>query len=133
MVDGSRYFCFQRIFGYLKFKEKNNVGYQSLGSIILNENFPNIEKINNNFKNLNILNINKNIVYGVGPNEITNLYQKNLNIDFDETIGVHWFGGHKLSKEYESLLTIDNINTINNSLSGYIRNFLNDKNNNNSI
>jgi hypothetical protein len=69
-------------------------------------------------------------VYGIGPDKIPSLYQKNINIDSDEAIGIHWFGGHRLAKEFESCLTDENINTINNSLSNYIGKFLNDKKDN---
>ena len=116
-----------------KFLEKSNTGYQSLGSVILNENFPTINSIISKYKNLKVLNIDTDVVYSVGPNDIPNLYEKNISINKNSSIGIHWFGGHPLAKKFESSLTDKNLNNFKNSLSNYIKEFLNDKNNNNSI
>lgn len=116
-----------------KFLEKSNTGYQSLGSIILNENFPTINSITSKYKNLKVLNIDTNVVYSVGPNDIPSLYEENISINKNNSIGIHWFGGHPLAKNFEASLTDQNLNNFKNSLSNYITGFLNDKNNNNSI
>lgn len=117
-------------FEYIRKKSKeikidfNN--YQSLGVVLLNREFPNINIIRNRFKNLKIFNIEKDLFYNFYPlYRIKELYRENGK-DYTEnkTIGIHWYGGYKLSGEYCNRINHENIWNDNCLLSRKIQNVL---------
>jgi hypothetical protein len=78
----------------------NIYDYQSIGAKILNKHYP---CDNTNDDTLKILNIPMEIVY---PFEYISLYKlfNDINLDMikDNTIGVHWFNGSDISKNFNN-------------------------------
>lgn len=105
-----------------KFRDIKNDKYQSFGSDILNDNFQTVEEINKKHPLLSIINIDKDIVYRISPSEsgICSLYSPGSFIDSNNEIGIHWFGGHSLSRNFEKNFEEFNKKEFNNKLSNYI-------------
>jgi len=122
-------------FSYIREKIKkvkidfNN--YQSLGVVLLNREFPDIGIIKNRFRDLNIFNIEKDLFYNFYPlSRIKELYMENgKDYTTDKTIGIHWYGGYKLSGEYCNRINHENIMNDNCLLSRKIQNVLKLENN----
>lgn len=85
--------------------------YQSFGVVLLNSEFPKLEMVRNKFKNLNVFNIHKDLLYNFYPLErIQEMYKENgKDYTNDRTIGIHWYGGYSLSGEYCNYLNHQNI------------------------
>lgn len=105
-----------------KFNDIKNNNYQSFGSDILNNGFQTIKEINKKYPYLSIINIDKNTVYRVSPTdtEISSLYSGGNFEYLNNEIGIHWFGGHPLSRDFEKKFEEFNQEEFNNKLSNYI-------------
>ena len=132
----------------INFYDKTN--YQSLGSHMFIKLFP-YTKLRCNceaswcggnkyyYKDLDSLDIFKNLkvcneeyYLPIHYNEIDKLYNKNLELNLNNNIGIHWFNGNKISKNYLNYLNnfdynLNNkkLNTINNYILKYYNNNLN--------
>lgn len=105
-----------------KFKNQTNNKYQSFGSDVLNDNFKTIDEIRKKYPSLSVINIDKDMVYRISPSEaeIGGLYSKGTAISQGREIGLHWFGGHPLSRVFEKNFEEFNQEVFNNKLSNYI-------------
>lgn len=77
-------------------------GYQSVGSRLVMKLYPTLDKIKMMYNNVS--NLPMEVVYPILPSDktITDLFTSN-NIDnyfTDKTIGVHWYNGDRITKEY---------------------------------
>jgi len=109
-----------------KYKKIKEDKYQSFGSDILNNNFKTIENIKNTHPNLSVINIGKNLVYKISPTEaeISALYLPGNITESGEEIGIHWFGGHRLSRKFERELESFNLKNFNSRISNFINKYL---------
>lgn len=77
----------------------NEFDYQSIGANMINYLFPNFKSIKRIFKNLNIIDLRAYIVFPFLTNYLGKLYyETKYNWLREETIGIHWYYGHPLSK-----------------------------------
>ena len=96
--------------------------YQSYGASIYNRftgfKQDNLGKIFQQ-KGKNICNISMNTVYPLmrtGGDHLQKLYLKKENILKEDTIGIHWYGGGKLSGDYEQKVSPVNMDSFNESV-----------------
>ncbi len=94
----------------------NPTEYQSIGSRILNINFPGIGIIENLFPHLNIFNLETDVVYPLNENTIPTVFKVNCSIIKEKSIGIHWYGGHLESEKWENCLTENNFRNYDNFL-----------------
>ena len=81
--------------------------YQSVGAHLLNRIYPNIDAIRSILPMLNIVDLKAKTVYPYLPNEINKIFSNSFfeRIRFkrnitDDTIGIHWYNGSNISKQY---------------------------------
>tara|TARA_R110000868_G_scaffold250790_1_gene507545 strand:- start:2614 stop:3474 length:861 start_codon:yes stop_codon:yes gene_type:complete len=94
-----------KFFGNILEKSKTSLnpgGYQSVGSRLLMKMYPNLDVVG--FSHNNVANLPMDVVYPIIPSHKTihDLFNNSNMGDYftNNTIGVHWFNGDKLSKEY---------------------------------
>lgn len=85
--------------------------YQSFGVVLLNYEFPNLNKIKEKFKKINLFNIDKDLLYSFYPIErIKEMFKINgRDYTNKKTIGIHWYGGYELSGEFCNRIDHENI------------------------
>lgn len=84
-------------------KEFTAEHYQSIGSNILNARYPSIFSIKQAHSELIPGNITASSVYQIPSTHIPMLYNQGYQVVFnDDAIGVHYYGGDRLSKYYEN-------------------------------
>lgn len=98
--------------------------YQSLGSEILNQHFQKNIVYNKVGKN-NAIFFDKELVYSIDYNNIESFFKEKKIILSKKTIGLHWYAGNILSRNFEKNLTINDIFLKNNFLNKYIKENLN--------
>lgn len=82
----------------------NFKGYQSIGSRLLMRMYPTLDVIRNQFGDKSISNLPMEVVYPIIASEKT-IYDLFFNDNIkdyitDNTIGIHWYNGDKISKDY---------------------------------
>jgi hypothetical protein len=100
--------------------------YQSAGPDII-DTFPTLSSITDQFKNVNIGNIKRKTVYPLCffYEGISTIYHSAaLSYIDDDSIGIHWYGGHPESGEYENALTETNYKNYPNIISAIISRIL---------
>ena len=102
-----------------KSKEKHNFNsYQAVGAELLGDLFPTLESIVNKFKELRMGNIPMDVVYPYNSFNIHKIYNRNEPLRFTaRTLGLHWYGGHRLAAKSVTELTKENFRQYNNVLS----------------
>lgn len=73
--------------------------------------------------------LNNDIVYSYEWNYIDNLYKSNNDITNNSTIGIHWFNGTNISKDYINTTDFNNINPNESVINKYVFKVLQDINN----
>lgn len=90
--------------------------YQSIGSSMLNQLYPDLTSITTKHPELVVKNLHKNVIYPFYHDEIEMIFiQSRLDKITKETVGVHWYNGTRLSKIFNFTFlpnTITNTNTI---------------------
>jgi len=102
MLSGQNNPYYNYIFNYAK-EKFNPIDYQSIGVNLLNEKFPSTEAIGKNFPNLKgtVKNIDVKTVYAYDALCIPTVYQSsNMTRYTQNSIGLHWYAGHALAREY---------------------------------
>ena len=91
--------------------------YQSMGIVLLNEEFPTIESIQNKFPNLNVANIAFDTVYAYyAMKYIPDIFTPNVpNRLQNHSIGIHWYAGHPKAGEFLNQITPDNYHKFSNT------------------
>jgi len=96
--------------------------YQAIGAELLNNGYKTMDRLTAAFPQLMVANITKSSVYHISPVTIPRLHSIGQLVDFPVTsIGCHWFGGHKLSQQYESLVYGPSVFMPNNTMSKMIK------------
>ncbi len=79
----------------------NMYEYQSIGSYLLGKIYPSVKEIQKLFPGSNIADISVNTVYSFLPRDVKKIFYKNkMKYIYEETIGVHWYNGHKIAKQF---------------------------------
>lgn len=103
------------------FIDKRN--YQSLGVSFYNKYYPTIKSIQDKY-NLIFHNIDMEVVYPHNCQTIKRVYRDKgfeYLLTNNNSIGIHWYGGHKDSMKLNSELTHENIKSYNVTLTNLIR------------
>jgi len=107
-------------YAYILKKAKENFHpehYQSIGVTLLNPEFPTVESINKRFPGIKAIDIPITTVYAYHALIIPAIYNyKNINYYDKNSIGLHWYAGHHLAKEYINKVTHRNYSEFNNVL-----------------
>lgn len=112
---------YRRMFEEAK-KRTDSYRYQYVGSILMRQVHGSYVSTVNNFPQYRINNIPTHVVYPVMAHQISALYSKpNLEYIKKDTVGVHWYAGHKQSGEYIGLLNHKTVSKYNNLLTWAIR------------
>lgn len=75
--------------------------YQSVGSYLLGNLYPTVEEIKKQFPKLNIADVSSKTVYSFLPRDVKKIFKKQkLKYIYEDTIGVHWYNGHKIAKQF---------------------------------
>jgi hypothetical protein len=92
--------------------------YQSIGSTLLNTLYPSIDNIDMDIK---LKNISMDVVYPYRDGDINILFNEiDLNKLKEETIGVHWYNGSRISKIFNQNYDQTN-NNINNTITEILK------------
>jgi len=96
--------------------------YQSIGYNLLNTQFPDLETIRNAFDAVKLGNLKMEVVYPLNHNHIPLIFTGNYFhlIDTDNSIGIHWYGGHPDAGRFENCVNENNYNTYDNVISQII-------------
>lgn len=77
--------------------------YQSTGAYVLSNRFRNFEELQTAYNDLKILNLPMDIVYPYLPNsDIYEMFFGEIDKTTENTIGLHWYNGSFVSKEYNN-------------------------------
>lgn len=93
---------------------------QRFGVILWDSFYPNPQAIAQQFPNLQIYNFQFKICYPYLYNDMDNLLLHDSPLDQD-TIAIHWYGGHPVTRSWENRLTWDNYTDFNSTLCKAIR------------
>lgn len=89
--------------------------YQSIGSLLLNADFPTISAINAEFAGVFPHNMKMETVYPLHEPNIGCIFESpDTHLFGNETIGIHWYAGHPVSGQWENILTEDNFSQYDN-------------------
>lgn len=91
---------FKNVFEISK-NDLNPSEYQSIGSRLLMRLYPNMEILKNKHPNLNFSNLPMNFLYPYNDSKIDVLFNStDESLINEKTIGVHWYNGSNISKNY---------------------------------
>jgi len=82
-------------------------GYQSLGSMLLND-WSRIEAVKSSFKKLCVVNLPNSAFYHIGCGRISDFYKKETK-GIPQAIGYHWYGGAPVSGKWNNKITMDTL------------------------
>jgi glycosyltransferase involved in cell wall biosynthesis len=85
--------------------------YQSIGAYMWMSSYPNIESIKQSY-HLRVLNLDHNVVYQFDWNNLEQIYDSRTKELNDKSIGIHWYGGHPLSQEFNNKINHENYLTF---------------------
>tara|TARA_B110000211_G_C13856698_1_gene454623 strand:- start:60 stop:788 length:729 start_codon:yes stop_codon:yes gene_type:complete len=85
--------------------------YQSIGAYMWMGSYPNIESIRESH-HLRVLNLDHNVVYQFDWNNLEQIYKSRTEKLDDKSIGIHWYGGHPLSQEFNNKINHKNYLTL---------------------
>lgn len=76
-------------------------GYQALGPEILSKRFRNFQEIERDYKDIKLYNLPNTIVYPYLPShEVYELFFEGRNPTISDTVGIHWYNGSFVAREY---------------------------------
>tara|TARA_R110002012_G_scaffold156060_1_gene316909 strand:+ start:6114 stop:7724 length:1611 start_codon:yes stop_codon:yes gene_type:complete len=85
--------------------------YQSIGANMWMNVYPNIESIRQSH-HLRVLNLDYNVVYQFDWNNLDQIYQSRTKKLNDKSIGIHWYGGHPISQQFNNKINHENYLTF---------------------
>ena len=100
-------------------KNYNRELYQSIGTACVVKVAKNFENAKKNFPNLNMFNLDPESVYHLHFKKIKDIFLNNVQMR-KESFGIHWYGGHPLSQEYNKKINHKNYHEFNNTICKYI-------------
>ncbi len=97
--------------------------YQSIGTYVVKRVSNTFEDCIKRFPKNKFVNIDPASVYHFHFQKLDEIYDKTVEIP-DNCIGIHWYGGHPKSQEFNKLLSNRNYKTIDNTICKVIREVL---------
>jgi mannosyltransferase OCH1-like enzyme len=98
----------------------NTQQYQSIGSTMLKTMFYDINTLINRYPDINFANLPMDYIYPYNDSNINIIFnENNLEKINKNTIGIHWYNGSEISKNF---LNIKNNDTMNNTINNIIKN-----------
>jgi len=85
--------------------------YQSIGANMWMTSYPNIESIRQSH-HLRVLNLDYNVIYQFDWNNLDQIYQSRTKKLNDKSIGIHWYGGHPISQQFNNKINHENYLTF---------------------
>ena len=85
--------------------------YQSIGAYMWMGSYPNIKSIRKSH-HLRVLNLDHNVVYQFDWNNLQQIYESRTKEIDDRSIGIHWYGGHPLSQQFNNKINHENYLTF---------------------
>lgn len=80
-----------------------NDGYQSLGADVVRDLFPSADAVHSTYPESKILNLPMDIVYPYLPTaEIYEIFFQGPDRTTENTVGIHWYNGNFIAKEYQN-------------------------------
>ena len=85
--------------------------YQSIGAYMWMDSYRNIDSIRASH-HLQVINLDYNTVYQFDWNNLDQIYQSSSKSIHDKSIGIHWYGGHPLSQQFNNKINHENYLTF---------------------
>jgi glycosyltransferase involved in cell wall biosynthesis len=89
----------------------NKEQYQSIGANMWMKNYPNIDSIRSSH-HLRAINLHHEVVYQFDWNNLDQIYDSCTEQLSDKSIGIHWYGGHPRSQEFNNTINHKNYLTF---------------------
>lgn len=88
--------------------------YQSAGSEVLSSEVFNIKDCKNKFPNLKIQSIDPDLIYKYNYMRLNKIFSEDVfdNLQQSNAIGVHWYGGSEIAKNFNNILSLQNLNDL---------------------
>ena len=99
--------------------------YQSIGTYVVKRVSNSLEDCSRKFPKNKFTNIDPSSVYHFHFQKLDEIYDKNVDTP-DQCIGIHWYGGHPKSQEFNKTLTDKNYKTFDNTICKVIGEVLNE-------
>jgi glycosyltransferase involved in cell wall biosynthesis len=85
--------------------------YQSIGAYLWMKHYPNLDSISNSYHQ-KVINLHHNVVYQFDWNNLDQIYES-LTQEIDPiSLGIHWYGGHPLSQQFNNKINHKNYLTF---------------------
>jgi len=97
----------------------NRKSYQSIGTICVTNVAKDFESAKKSFANLNMINLDPESIYHLHFKKIDDIFLNNVKLPV-ESFGIHWYGGHPLSQQYNGKINIDNYSEYDNTICKHI-------------
>lgn len=98
--------------------------YQAIGINILNKIIFNEQYFKTKYSNLKIINFNFNNFYLLDYKNLIDIYKNNFFEKLKnnkEVIGIHWYGGDRMSSEFNNIINHENYINFNNTICNAIK------------
>ena len=103
-------------------RKLNKKDYQSIGTHLINIEFPTLKSIEKKFKNLKVTDVTIESIYAYDAYVIPNIYNTgDMSRYTKNSIALHWYAGHSLAEKYINEVTHLNYKEYNNVLCKTIR------------
>jgi hypothetical protein len=94
---------FKTIFDVSK-NSLNPTEYQSVGSRLLMKMYPNMDLLLSKHKNIDVSNLPMSYIYSYDDSKINMLFNSiDDSLITDKTIGIHWYNGSNISKQFNNI------------------------------
>jgi mannosyltransferase OCH1-like enzyme len=90
----------------------NTAQYESIGVGLYRKLFHSIYAIQHKFKGITFANIPMDVVYPFEWHQVDKIFNSTEDLTTNRTIGIHWFNGATDAKNFQNLLTPNNLDEI---------------------
>tara|TARA_R110001599_G_scaffold176000_3_gene368089 strand:- start:119 stop:1744 length:1626 start_codon:yes stop_codon:yes gene_type:complete len=101
----------------------DKLNYQSIGTRLFTQIAPTFPNAKSRFPNLNLLNLNPSNFYYLDFKNIDKIFEKNVDLP-NTVIGIHWYGGHPTSQDFNNKINHKNYATFNSTISKILKEIL---------
>tara|TARA_R110002126_G_C10479673_1_gene501787 strand:- start:2862 stop:4475 length:1614 start_codon:yes stop_codon:yes gene_type:complete len=101
----------------------DKIYYQSIGERLFAQIAPTFPIAKSRFPNLNLLNLNPSNFYYLDFKNIDKMFEKNVDLP-NTVIGIHWYGGHPTSQDFNNKINHKNYATFNSTISKILKEIL---------